>query len=250
MVGNCTEMARAVPTSGNSGEAATLITEVLWSGLNCLDDHVCYLPWYACPWLLSKVLWSGQKRQRLSLSLSDFGSVQFASSSTGGFVGIWLNFPSFLNRAQCFNLMVKMVVWWLNFPSFWNLFEIAQWSHSMVRWGKIRRMVPFIPSYIEVQVVSMCPCFWWRCDQGYVDAKVDVYPEGDGRGGSRDREGGKAQSSCHRSSGFMRIKMILITMIRLDSTTLLAFLGNLTTTCETPSPPSLCLLPDFVDACV
>ena len=82
----------------------------------------------------------------------------------------------------------------------------------------------------------------------------DLYPEGDGRGGSRDREGGKAQSSCHRSSGFlttlmMRIKVILIMMIRLDFTTLLAFLGNLTTACETISH-SLCLLDDFVDACV
>ena len=30
---------------------------------------------------------------------------------------------------------------------------------KLVRWGKIRRMVPFIPSYIEVQVVrSACFC--------------------------------------------------------------------------------------------
>ena len=44
----------------------------------------------------------------------------------------------------------------------------------------------------------------------------DLYPEGDGRGGSRDREGGKAQSSCHRSSGFLTtlmMRMILIMMM-------------------------------------
>ena len=67
----------------------------------------------------------------------------------------------------------------------------------------------------------------------------DLYPEGDGRGGSRDREGGKAQSTCHRSSGFMTtlmMRVILIMMIRPDFTTLLVFLGNLTATCETTSP--------------
>ena len=32
----------------------------------------------------------------------------------------------------------------------------------MVRWGKIRRMVPFIPSYMDVQVVNMCLCFWLK----------------------------------------------------------------------------------------
>ena len=94
----------------------------------------------------------------------------------------------------------------------------------------------------------------YRCPLNKYD---DVDPEGDGRRGSREREGGKTQSSCHRSSGFMIItmiiwmKMILIMMIRLDFTTRLVFLGNLTATCETPSP-SLCVLvvvrslPDFV----
>ena len=31
---------------------------------------------------------------------------------------------------------------------------------------------------MEVQVVSMCLCFWQRCDQGYADAKDDVSAEG------------------------------------------------------------------------
>ena len=69
------------------------------------------------------------------------------------------------------------------------------------RWGKIRRMVPFIPSYMDVQV-----CFWVYFMNDDISLKGDddndnvwLYSnlEGDGRGSSRGREGGKAKPSCH-----------------------------------------------------
>ena len=62
-------------------------------------------------------------------------------------------------------------------------------------------MVPFIPSYMDVQV-----CFWVYFMNDDISLKGDddndnvwLYSnlEGDGRGGCRGREGGKAKPSCH-----------------------------------------------------